>query len=41
MVEPVIWLVNSDFKPVWLEGMKPLKIVNRQSRMNNVIGFEY
>ena len=23
MVEPVIWLVNSDFKPVWLEGMKP------------------
>ncbi len=23
MVEPVIWLVNSDFKPVWFEGMKP------------------
>ena len=23
MVEPVIWLVNSDFKPVWFEGMNP------------------
>lgn len=23
MVEPVRWLVNSDFKPVWNEGMKP------------------
>ncbi|MBK7934876.1 MAG: M20/M25/M40 family metallo-hydrolase [Acidobacteria bacterium] len=23
MVEPVKWLVNSDFKPVWNEGMKP------------------
>ena len=23
MVEPVNWLVNSDFKPVWFEGMKP------------------
>ncbi len=23
MVEPVSWLVNSDFKPVWFEGMKP------------------
>lgn len=23
MVEPIIWLVNSDFKPVWFEGMKP------------------
>jgi len=23
MVEPVIWLVNSDFTPQWLEGKKP------------------
>ncbi len=23
MVEPVIWLVNSDFKPTWNEGKKP------------------
>jgi len=23
MVEPVLWLVNSNFKPVWLEGKKP------------------
>ncbi len=23
MVEPVNWLVNSDFKPAWFEGMKP------------------
>ncbi len=23
MVEPVNWLVNSDFKPVWFVGMKP------------------
>lgn len=23
MVEPVRWLVNSDFKPVWIEGRKP------------------
>lgn len=23
MVEPVLWLVNSDFKPVWNEGKKP------------------
>lgn len=23
MVEPVRWLINSDFKPVWNEGLKP------------------
>lgn len=23
MAEPVLWLVNSDFKPVWYEGKKP------------------
>jgi hypothetical protein len=23
MVEPVIWLVNSDFTPQWSEGKKP------------------
>jgi hypothetical protein len=23
MVEPVRWLVNSDFKPEWKPGMKP------------------
>lgn len=23
MVEPVLWLVNSDFKPTWYEGKKP------------------
>jgi hypothetical protein len=23
MVEPVRWLANSDFKPTWVEGMKP------------------
>jgi hypothetical protein len=23
MVEPVRWLVNSDFKPKWKEGGKP------------------
>lgn len=23
MVKPIEWLVNSDFKPVWLEGKKP------------------
>lgn len=23
MIKPVQWLVNSDFKPVWLEGKKP------------------
>ncbi|MDT7603454.1 MAG: hypothetical protein QOF61_1451 [Acidobacteriota bacterium] len=23
MVQPVIWLVNSDFKPAWVEGKKP------------------
>ena len=23
MVQPIIWLVNSDFKPAWVEGRKP------------------
>jgi hypothetical protein len=23
MVQPVLWLVNSDFKPAWVEGKKP------------------
>jgi hypothetical protein len=23
MVEPVRWLVNTDFKPAWVEGKKP------------------
>jgi len=23
MVKPVIWLVNTDFKPAWYEGMRP------------------
>jgi hypothetical protein len=23
MVKPVLWLVNSDFTPKWVEGMKP------------------
>lgn len=23
MIEPVLWLVNSDFKPTWYEGKKP------------------
>jgi hypothetical protein len=23
MIDPVIWLINSDFVPKWNEGMKP------------------